>query len=127
MVARVFPMWPSNGRLIGLKDILRLVGDNCWEWRIHDLEGTGSLPYGMSWDEFDEKVDAVPYVLAWSDLVNLADGLVQVTNGEIRAICAGEETARIAAFDSSEWTVDLRVNEVCDFEDRLDRLLADAA
>lgn len=117
-------MWPSSGRLVNLKDLLRLVGENDWRWRILDLEGSGPLPDGMSWDEFDENVEVAPYDLDWPGLVDLAGGLVQVTNGEIRAFCAGVEVARIEAFDSGEWTVGLREDEARDFDGRLARLLA---
>lgn len=120
-------MWPSDGRMVNLKDVLRIVGDNSWEWRISDLEGTGPLPRGMSWDEFDEKVEEAPCVLAWPGLLELADKLVQVTNGEIRAVCAGLEVARVEAFDSSEWTISLRAVEVGDLDDRIARLLEGGA
>lgn len=125
MVTRVFPMWPSPERLITFSEVLRLVGDNEWDWTILDLNGTGPLPHGMSWDQLDEHVEATPYVVDWPGLVEFADSVVQVTDAVVVATLEGEEVARIEAFDSSEWTV--CVDAVGDLDDRITCLLHGAS
>lgn len=113
--------------MISLKDILGLVGDNDWEWRILELDGTGVLPHGMSWDEFDQLLEVGPYVLSWPGLMAFADGLVQVLDGEIAAAVDGIDIARIQAFDSTEWTIRIRATEFGDLDARIARMLANGS
>lgn len=119
-------MWPARGKLINLKDVLRIAGNNDWQWRINDLDGLGPLPNGMSWDEFDEKIESAPYVLDWPGILEFAAPLVQVKDGEIVAVSEGKEMARIEAFDSGEWKVSLSEVNPEQLDERISRLLEDA-
>jgi hypothetical protein len=116
-----FPMHVGR-RTIGLAEVLGVVPENDWDWRLWDFYGIGPSPDGRPMPDFERATRESPdgYPLSWSALASFASGLEQVhdclltagprgarppTSAEVMADDFHSCLVAIRAEDSTEWHV----------------------
>ncbi len=119
-----FPMHLEEGCVVQLAELLKMIPNNNWSWRVLDFDGMGILSINMSMEEFEERVRSTPtgYRLSWRELKIFAEKLEQTWDCLIVAVesesdLVAEELSTdnfdrclvvLRAFDSTSWSVSAR-------------------
>ena len=96
-----------GGRYVDLIDVLELVGENPWRWRLEDeFEGSALPGIGLDLVELDERLRRGEFqYFEWSDLLSFARQLNQMIWGRVVALKDGDGAPVLAldCIDSSAW------------------------
>ncbi|MEU8544833.1 hypothetical protein AB0C52_33355 [Streptomyces sp. NPDC048717] len=98
-----FTMRRGPGRTVVLAELLALVPDNDWAWSLLEYDGVGSFPDGLTYQEFQDLLLAVPEGLpmTWERVRAFAAGLDQCW--DLILVAAGDRARlapdRLAALD----------------------------
>jgi len=93
-------------RYVDLADVLRMVGDNAWVWRLEEFEGSTGTGSALSAGEVAERLRAEESItFGWAELVSFADGLHQTIWCSLIAVDPDRwaPVITIDCVDSSSW------------------------
>lgn len=97
-----------GGRYVDLVDVLRIVGDHGWVWRLEELEGVSrpESPYEAYVIERTLRTEG-PMTLGWTEVMSLALGMEQTVWCMLVAIREGspEPVLRLECVDSTLWEI----------------------
>lgn len=97
-----------GGRYVDLVDVLRMVGDHGWAWRLEELEGMSrpESPYPARAVEMRLRADG-PMALGWTDVMALALGMEQTVWCMLVAYreARSEPVLRLECVDSTLWEI----------------------
>ena len=102
-----------------LKELLRKVPENNWNWYIYEFSAVGTAPNNLDMSSFEEMVLFLDngYLISWRDLQELADSLddvdrfLAVASLEVNSYKRIIENdfidffCQIDLFDSSSWEI----------------------
>lgn len=115
---------------LNLSQVLALIGDNKCVWFLDDFEGItlpGAVLSASQLDQRNQRGQRVEF--QWENLVEFADHVHQMINGRLSAQATGNPDEAfflvLEAFDSSEWIIEARDNDVWALE-ALSRVTASA-
>ena len=111
-------MW-INEHKYELKELLRKVPENNWNWYIYEFNGVGTAPNNLDMPSFEEMVLSLDtgYLISWSDLKELAYSLDDIDTflavassgvnsyDKIRSHDFVDFFCKIDLFDSSSWEI----------------------
>lgn len=95
-------------RYVDLVDVLQLIGENAWQWRLEDFEGSSKPASGLGVLELDERLRRGELQdFEWRDLVSFAQQLNQMIEGRVVALREGdaEPVLQLECLDSSAWDI----------------------
>lgn len=95
-----------DGRYVDLADVVRMVGDNPWTWRLEELEAVSRPDGATRAGDVEQRLRAEgPLPLTWREVVSLAAGLHQTIWCRLVAVVPGtpEPALTIDCVDSSTW------------------------
>lgn len=99
------PAW-VDGRYVDMADVLRMVGQNAWAWRLEEFDGLFKREGGDRAREVEERlVRQGSLMLDWPELVSIAEGLHQTIWCRLVAVDphTPEPVITLDCFDSSSW------------------------
>jgi hypothetical protein len=103
------PAW-IRGRYVELHQILHLIGDNNWVWRLDEFHGASRPGSSLDVLSLEERVTNGPGVsYDWQHLIQLAEHVHHMIDGRLVAWTsppAAVAILAIEAVDSSEWVVE---------------------
>lgn len=85
----------ENNAYINLYDILNVLPNNNWYWKLFIFEGVGHAPNHMTISDFEELVDSLDegYNMTWYELNNLANSMDDIYNCLLIATCVPSKIA----------------------------------
>ena len=92
-----------------LKELLRKVPENNWNWYIYEFSAVGTAPNNLDMSSFEEMVLSSDngYLISWRDLQELADSLDDVDRFLAVASPGGNSYKRIIENDFIDFFVKL--------------------
>ena len=92
-----------------LKELLRKVPENNWNWHIYEFSAVGTAPNNLDMSSFEEMVLSSDngYLISWRDLQELADSLDDVDRFLAVASPGGNSYKRIIENDFIDFFVKL--------------------
>lgn len=97
-----------DGRYLGLRDVLGVIGNNPLWWRLIAFEGIAAAGSGIDLLELEHALQRGTRVeFTWNALVEFSEKLDQVIEGQLHASNnpGGDPVLTLKALDSSEWSL----------------------